>query len=206
MFVSTVKVQAEPPGGNGNTIVSQRLLNRVADILASGGDGSSRGGDESQNIEGPSIVDQPLLDRIARIISQNDGQLSWSQKSHAKSDQGQQSSVPQQEHGVPPTEVPETARELVGTQFELSPPELVPRIASFDITGDDDDGGYPVSPQVPQDSYADNRGYYQHQQQNGRPELGQLETALRIASFDIEGQQAPAAYTPPQGRAYSNTG
>ena len=54
-------------------IVDQRLLDRVADIFNSGGDGSESG---PQDMEGYSIVGADLFERIARIISQNEGQTS----------------------------------------------------------------------------------------------------------------------------------
>lgn len=54
-------------------IVDQSLLDRVADIISADGDGSEDG---TQENEGLSIVDSELFARIARIISQNEGQTS----------------------------------------------------------------------------------------------------------------------------------
>lgn len=197
--------------------MSQRLLNRVADIIANGGDGSSRNGDDgTRNNEGPSIVDQQLLDRVARIISQNEGQLSWAHKTKTRSNNNDLSAQPtsnlvpprnsnEQEYGVPPREVPETVKELAGSPFELSPPEAVPRIASFDLTDDYDNIGYSASTQqqVVQDTYSDNSNRFQG---NGKIELEQPRNAERIASFDIEGETPPAPFTPPQARGgyYTN--
>jgi len=211
LSVSSFVFAEPPPNGGGKSVVSQRLLNRVADIIANGGDASSRD-DGRQTNEGSSVVDQELLSRIARIIGQNDAQLSWAHKKHPSSDSNQPSrslSVPnsgdeQTEYGVPPKEVPPNAKELAGHQYELSPPEAVPRIASFDLREEDEDslGGYSTSQQLNQDSYADNTNRYQG---NGRVQLGSPETAVRIASFDIEGEQPPAPYSPPQARnGYNN--
>jgi len=190
-------ISAEPPvsSNRDKPIVSQRLFNRVADIIANGGDGSSRGSDGAQENEGSSIVDQELLNRIARIISQNDGQLSWSQKGHGGEELDSPTNENEISYGVPPVEAPAGAKELAGTPFELSPPEPVPRIASFDFTDDDDSS---FSPQ--RDSYSDNGNLYRG---SDKLQLGEPETALRIASFDIEGEQPPLPYTPPQGRAQS---
>ncbi|ODM93099.1 hypothetical protein Ocin01_13585 [Orchesella cincta] len=200
-------VFAEPPlNGGGKPVVSQRLLNRVADIIANGGDASSRD-DGRQTNEGSSVVDQELLNRIARIIGQNDAQLSWAHKKHSSSESGHPSrslSLPkgseeQVGYGVPPKEVPPNAGELAGEQYELSPPQPVPRIASFDVTDDDESsfGGYSTSGQLNQDTYADNSNLYQG---NGKIQLGSPENAVRIASFDIAGEQPPAPYSPPQAR------
>jgi len=208
-------VYAEPPVEGGKPVVSQRLLNRVTDIIANGGDGSSTRDDGGQSNEGASIVDKELLDRIARIISQNDGQTSWSQKNQVASGENaaqpaRSLSLPSGEdqvgYGVPPKEVPPGAQELAGAQFELSPPEPVPRIAAFDLT-DEDEESYTnakySSPSRPQDSYADSGNLYQSSS-NGRLELQEPESAARIASFDIQGEQPPAPYSPPQARGYNN--
>jgi hypothetical protein len=57
---------------DGPQIVTQRLLNRIANIFSQSGHGSEGG----QENEGDSVVDSTLLDRIARIINQNEGQTS----------------------------------------------------------------------------------------------------------------------------------
>jgi hypothetical protein len=112
-------------------------LDRVADILSADGDGSEGNSQaQTQENEGLNVVDSELFDRIARIISQNEGQTS------------PVAPVPQgpaitSDYGVPP----EVGSKLLGGSFEIGTPVAARRIAYFQLTDDNSLGtGYGVSP------------------------------------------------------------
>lgn len=67
------KPNSSPEQSDHSDIVNQSIFDRVAAIYSQGGDGSEN---EGQEMEGDNIVGSELLERIARIISQNEAQTS----------------------------------------------------------------------------------------------------------------------------------
>jgi hypothetical protein len=122
-------------------LVNQQLLDRVADIISRGGDGS----EESQGQEGNTVVDSELFERIARIISQNDAQQlpvddqtpggsgeAGKSPGNPSSSYGPPSPFHSATYGRPPPQV----RKLTGDGFVLGKPFAARRIASFNLDGD----------------------------------------------------------------------
>lgn len=171
-------------------IVDRRLLNRVARILSQGGDGSEQ--EDRQEREGHSVVGSDLFERIARIISQNEGQTSYhapalngnsglltrpcikNLKFHLKSgpaitpDYGVQRDV--------------ASRIVGGSSFQLGQPEPARRIASFDLT---------------EENSVDGDQYDDYSQSGGFMFIMEPQQAERIASFAI-----PAATVPKVNGGY----
>jgi len=150
-------------------IVDQRLLDRVADIISQGGDGSERGIQEN---EAYSVVGEDLFARIARIISQNEGQS-------PPAEPNPNGPVITPEYGVPS----DFSTKLVGLgEIELGKPFLAMRIASFELK--DDDNYLGGQGQV--DGYAaEASGYPTERLFNRIQYLSPPELSNRIAAFEI---------------------
>jgi len=160
-------------------IVDQRLLDRVADIISQGGDGSERGAQEN---EAYSVVGEDLFARIARIISQNEGQSPPAEPNPS-------GPVITPDYGVPS----DFSTKLVGVgELELGKPFRAMRIASFELTDDNYLGG-----QGQGDGYAADASGYPAQRMFERIQyLSPPEISNRIAAFEIPETGEPQVNKP----------
>jgi len=216
------RIHLKPPqrsSQEARRIVDQRLLDRVADIISRGGDGSEN---EPQGTEGSALVNDELLDRISRIISQNSnqqnpqGDLTPGGAADQNKQGGQQG--PTNQYGPPSPFIsytygpphPQVAK--LATTLELGRPFPARRIASFMLEDDDlgrgDNYNNELSErssyggqqfQVPQyaassDSYVSSLpsrfiSADQDSQNNRVRFVGEPQMADSIAAFDIEDER-----------------
>jgi len=156
-------------GGSGlNEYVDQALLDRVAAVIESNGDGTAQG----QDNEGDKYVDASIFSRVAQSLGGNGG-----------SSRGASSA-----YGAPAPS---------GGDAMLGQPEPAMRIAEWDLSEapaassggysapQQSSGGYQSAPAAPSGGYSQGPS---RQQSSGPVSLGQPEAAQRVAEFEVNEQ------------------